>query len=157
MLLTFILIKFCEIFLLSSKTLHHPRLLSNWSTSFFYWRDTRSSKIRFKVQGSRYFVNYFDVRILKWYVGKDHIPYFMYTGIYPRTKLKIVRLPHNMGKYADKMFRLNGSHRFLCTRNPILYLLMKLKNFLQKKFAPDKTLYNESTICTVYHYEKNKR
>ena len=74
-------------------------------------------------EGSRYFVHCFGVRILKWYVGIDDILYFIYAGIYPRTKLKIVLLPHNIGKYLDKIFRLNGSHRFLCIQNLILYLL----------------------------------
>ena len=74
-------------------------------------------------EGSRYFVHCFDVRILKWYVSINHILYFLYAGIYPRTKLKIVLLSHNIGKYVDKIFTLNGSHRFLCTQNPILYLL----------------------------------
>ena len=94
---------------------------------------SRSSKMRFKVQGLRYFVNCFDMRILKWYVGIDHIPYFLYPGIYPRTKLKMVLLSHNIGNYADEIFRLNGSHRFLCTKNPIFYLLMKLKHFFTKE------------------------
>ena len=74
-------------------------------------------------EGSRYFVHCFDVRILKWYVGMNHILYFIYAGIYPRTKLKIVLLPHNIGKYVDKIFRLKGCHRLNCTQNPILYLL----------------------------------
>ena len=26
----------------------------------------------------------------------------------------------NIGKYVKKIFRLNGSHRFLCTKNPII-------------------------------------
>ena len=73
--------------------------------------------------GSRYFVHCCDVRTLKRYVGKNHVPYFIYAGIYPRPKLKIVFLSHNTGKYAEKIFRLNGSHRFLCTKNPILYFL----------------------------------
>ena len=70
---------------------------------------------------SRYLVHCFDVRILKWCVGINHISYFM--GIYPRTKLKIVLMSHNIGKYANKIFRLNGSHRFLCIKNLLLYLL----------------------------------
>ena len=74
-------------------------------------------------EGSRYFVHCFDVRILKWYVDINHILYFIYAVIYPRTKFKIVLLFHNIGKYVHKIFRLNGSHRFLCTQNPILYLL----------------------------------
>ena len=92
---------------------------------------TRSSKIRFKVQGSRYFVNCFDVRVLKWHIGIIHILYLIYPGIYPRTKLEIVPLSHNIGKC---------NQRFLCTKNPVLYLLMKLKNFLQKISSHDKTL-----------------
>ena len=52
-----------------------------------------------------------------------HIPYFIYAGIYPRTKLKIFLLSHNIGNYVDKIFRLNGRYRFLCTKDPILYLL----------------------------------
>ena len=70
-------------------------------------------------EGSRYFIHCFDVRILKWYVGINHIPYFIYAGIYRRTKFKIVLLSHNIGKYADKIFRLTGSHRSLCTKNPV--------------------------------------
>ena len=59
-----------------------------------------------------------------WYnIPKCQIPYFIYVGIYPRIKLKIVLLSHNIGKHVDKIFRLNGSHRFLCTKNSILYLL----------------------------------
>ena len=73
-------------------------------------------------EGSKYFAQCFGVRILKWYVGINHIPYFIYAGVYPRSKLKIVLLSHNVVKYVDKIFRLNGSHRFLCAKNPLLYL-----------------------------------
>ena len=74
-------------------------------------------------EGSRFFVHCFDVCILKWYVGINHIPYFIYAVIYPGTKLKIAFLSHSIGKYVNKIYRLNGSHRFLCTKNPILHLL----------------------------------
>ena len=74
-------------------------------------------------EGSSCFIHCFDVRILKWYVGINHIPCFIYAGIYPRTKLKIVLLSYSIGKYVDKIFRLNDSHRFFGFKNPILYLL----------------------------------
>ena len=57
--------------------------------------------------------------MLKWYVDIYDIPYFIYAGIYPRAKLKIVLLPHIIGKYVNKIFRLNGIHRFLCTKHII--------------------------------------
>ena len=125
MLLIFVLIKFCKIFC----------CLRLYITPGYWAIDqlvfsiavirglTGSRNIRFKVQGLRYFVHCFDVCILKLYVGINHIPYFIYARIYPRTKLKIVFLSHNIGKYLAKIFRFNGSHRFLCTKNPILYLL----------------------------------
>ena len=72
------------------------------------------------LESSRYFVHCFDVRILKWYAGINHILHFIYARIYTRTKLKIVLLSRNIGKHV---FRLNGSHRLLCTQNPILHLL----------------------------------
>ena len=68
-------------------------------------------------------VKWYDVRILKWYVGINDIPYFIYAEIYPRARSKIVLLFQI--KYVDQIFRLNGSRRFLCTKCPILYLLNK--------------------------------
>ena len=35
-------------------------------------------------EGPRYFVCCLDIRILKWYIGIHHIPYFIYAGIYPK-------------------------------------------------------------------------
>ena len=64
---------------------------------------------------SRYSVHCFDVRILKWYVGINHIIYFLYAGIYPRTKLIVLNMKI---KYLDLF---NGKQRFLCT--PIVNLL----------------------------------
>ena len=54
------------------------------------------------LQGSRYFVHCCDVRTLKWYVGINHVAYFIYAG----SKLKIVLLSHNTAKYVDKIFKL---------------------------------------------------
>ena len=124
-LLTFILITFCKIFC----CLRLYITPGYWSIDQLVFSMgvirylTRSNQIRFKVQGSRYFVHYFEVRILKWYVDINHTPYFIYAGIYPRKKLKIVLLSHNIGKHVDKIFRLNGSHRLFCIKTHKLYLL----------------------------------
>ena len=146
MLLIFILIKVCKIFC----------CLRIYITPGYWAIDqlvfsigaipglNRSSKNSFKVQGSSYFVHYFGVCILKWYVGINHVPYFIYTGIYPRTKLKIVLLSLSIGKYIDKTLRLNGSHRFLCAKTPILYFLKERPIQAPKYFYSDSYPYSVS-------------
>ena len=62
------------------------------------------------------------IKLAQW----NHIPYFIYAGIYSKTKLKIVLLSHNIGKYVDKIFRLDVSHRFFFTKNSILYPVLYL-------------------------------